>query len=276
MHGARRLVVNGLEVRERVVGAGPPVLMVHGWGANLELLLPLARHLEKLGYQLFMLDLPGFGESAEPGAPFTIFDYAAFCIAYLDAHGLQRAHYFGHSMGGRIGLILGSDYSDRIMSMVLSNCAGLKARQALSSRLRLRLYQSLRNGLRRLGAADFAESLRRTYNARYASPDYQAASPVMRATLVNVVKQDLLPQACRAALPSVLIWGDADRETPLWMGEKLEKNMPDAALITYPGASHYAYLDQPSKTASIMHALFSRAISGSNSGELSRSFSNED
>ena len=54
-----------------------------------------------------MLDLPGFGKSAEPPGAFTIFDFATFCLAYLDHHALSSVHYFGHSMGGRIGLILG-------------------------------------------------------------------------------------------------------------------------------------------------------------------------
>ena len=54
----------------------------------------------------------------------------------------------------------------------------------------------------------------------------------------------------------MLIWGDADTATPLWMGKKLEKAIPDAALIVYEGAGHYAYLDNAQKTASIMNALY--------------------
>ena len=257
MDNTRRIVVNGLEIRERVVGQGDPVLMIHGWGANLELLQPLAQCLEGLDYRLYMLDLPGFGESAEPPAPYTIFDYAAFCVAYLDLHRLEQVHFFGHSLGGRIGLILGSDHSDRLKRMVLSNSAGIKTRQPLSGQLRLRGYRAVREGLRRLGAAAIAESLRQRYNKRYASPDFQSASPVMRKTLVNVVSQDLLPNACRVNVPTVLIWGDADTDTPLWMGEKLEKSIPDAALIVHEGAGHYAYLDYARRTASIMNALYS-------------------
>jgi len=257
LDNTRRIVVNGQEIRERVVGKGAPVLMIHGWGANLELLQPLAQNLEGFDYRLYMLDLPGFGGSAEPTAPYTIFDYAAFCVAYLDLHRLEQVHYFGHSLGGRIGLILGSEHSDRLKSMVLSNSAGIKARQPLSSQLRLRLYQSLRKGLNRLGAPAIAQDLRQRYNKRYGSPDFQAASEVMRATLVNVVRQDLLPNATRVQVPTVLIWGDADTETPLWMGEKLEKAIPDAALIVHEGAGHYAYLDYARKTAAIMNALYS-------------------
>ena len=78
----------------------------------------------------------------------------------------------------------------------------------------------------------------------------------MRQTLVNIVNQDLLSYAKRVSLPTILIWGDLDREAPLWMGKKLEKVIPDAALIVHAGAGHYAYLDFPDKTASIVDALF--------------------
>ncbi len=257
MDSARRVVVNGIEIRERVVGSGPPLLMIHGWGANIDLLQPLAQYLVGMNYQLFMFDLPGFGESAEPTRPFTIFDYAAFCVAYLDYHRLERIHYFGHSMGGRIGLILGSDYCHRLISMVLSNSAGIKTKQPLSSQLRLRAYRSARASLQRIGATAIADSLRQRYNKRYASPDFQAASPIMRETLVHVVNQDLLAHASSVKVPTVLIWGDADTETPLWMGAKLEKTIPDAALIVHQGASHYAYLDHARKTSAIMDALYS-------------------
>ena len=259
MQQSRQIIVQNLEIRERVMGAGPPLLMAHGWGAHIGLLMPLAERLARGGCRVYMLDLPGFGGSATPSQPFTIFDYARFCIAYLDHHGLAKVDFFGHSLGGRIGLALASDHADRVRAMVLSNSAGLRAAQPLSQSLRLRLYRSVRGSLARLGAKDLAKQLSAYYSRRYGSADYQAASPVMRATLVNIVNQDLLAWARRVGVPTLLIWGDQDQETPLWMGKKLEAAIPDAALIVHAGAGHYAYLDAPDKTAAIMLALFQRS-----------------
>ncbi len=230
--------------------------MLHGWGANIDLLQPLALPLSRLGFRCFMPDLPGFGQSAEPAAPFTIFDYASFCIDYLDHHALPSAHYFGHSLGGRVGLILGADHADRIDKMTLSNSAGLHLPPSSFGRLRLKLYQNLRDALTAIGAPTLAQRLRRAYNQRYASVDFRNATPIMRQTLINVVNQDLLAYAGRVAVPTILIWGDNDQDTPLWMGRKLERAIPDAALILHNSAGHYAYLDFPDKTASIMRALF--------------------
>ena len=251
-----KIAINGIEIREKIVGDGAPVLMVHGWGASIDLLEPLAQRLSRLGHQCFMFDLPGFGESDEPTQPFTIYDYADFCLEYLNRHGLTAAHFFGHSLGGRIGLILAADYCKHISTMVLSNSAGIRVEPAFPTNLRLRVYKSIRDSLEIAGAKATADRLRKIYNDRYGSVDYQSASPVMRQTLVNVVNQDLLDCAKRVTVPTVLIWGDEDRDTPLCMGRMLEEAVADAALIVHPGAGHYAYLDFPDKTAGIMDALY--------------------
>ena len=250
------VVINGIRIKEAVVGDGSPILMVHGWGASTELLAPLSIRLSRLGYCCHQIDLPGFGESDEPTEPFTIFDFATFCLAYLDYRGLDSVNFFGHSLGGRIGLILGSDHSERMRKLVLSNSAGIKLEAALQTRLRLSAYKSLRHSLENIGAKPAADRLRNSYNRRFGSEDYQKASPVLRQTLINVVDQDLLDQAKRVSVPVILIWGDEDQETPLWMGRKLEAAIPDAALILHEGAGHYAYLDFPDKTAGIMDALY--------------------
>ena len=251
-----KIEINGIRIRESIIGDGAPALLVHGWGASIELLAPLAIRLSRLGYQCYSFDLPGFGGSDEPPAPFTIFDYSAVCLAYLDRHQLGAVNFFGHSLGGRIGLILGADHSERIAKLALSNSAGLKTEAPLDARLRLRAYQSARQAFESFGAKSASERLREKYNRRFGSDDYRNATPIMRQTLINVVNEDLLNYAKRVAVPTILLWGDKDEETPLWMGKKLENTIPDAALIVHAGAGHYAYLDFPDKTASIIDALY--------------------
>lgn len=251
-----KALINGINIRESIIGDGAPVLLVHGWGASIELLAPLAIRLSRLGYQCYSFDLPGFGGSDEPPEPLTIFDYSAFCLAYLDHHQLGAVNYFGHSLGGRIGLILGSDHTDRIITLALSNSAGIKTEAPLGARLRLRAYRSARRSLERIGAKSASERLREEYRGRFGSDDYRNASPIMRQALINVVNEDLLSYAKRVAVPTILIWGDNDDDTPLWMGQNLEEAIPDAALIVHSGAGHYAYLDFPDKTSSIIDALY--------------------
>jgi pimeloyl-ACP methyl ester carboxylesterase len=44
--------------------------------------------------------------------------------------------------------------------------------------------------------------------------------------------------------PTLLIWGEADAETPLWMGKTMEKEIADAGLVVLEGGSHFAFLEQ--------------------------------
>ncbi len=226
-----------------------PILMLHGWGANLKLMQPLAERLYALGYAVYCFDFPGFGASDPPPTAWSVADYAKFVIAYIDAHGLDRVSVFGHSFGGRVSLILGAEYPARIAKIALADAAGVPQKKSGSADVRLKTYKAIRDGLYGVGAKGIADQLRGWYNRRYGSADFQAASGVMRETFVKVVNEDLRPYASRIQAPTLLFWGDQDEDTPLWQGRELEALIPDAGLIVYEGAGHYSYLERLADTA---------------------------
>ncbi|MEM9950637.1 MAG: alpha/beta hydrolase [Chloroflexota bacterium] len=247
--------LNNLNIAEQVIGTGEPILFLHGWGANIGLLQPLAQRLSK-DFTCYMLDMPGFGHSDEPPLAWTVYDYASFVLVYMDYHKLEQVHLFGHSFGGRLGLILGAQHAHRINKMVLSDAAGIRQETPFWSRLRLNTYKSVRDLLHNIGLNLLADTLREKYNARYGSSDFNAVSGVMRQTFINVVNENLLPLASQVTVSTLLFWGDKDEDTPLWMGQKLESTIPDAGLIVHKGAGHYAYLEQLAETARVMTFFF--------------------
>ncbi|MGJ3241296.1 MAG: alpha/beta fold hydrolase [Anaerolineae bacterium] len=248
--------INALSTAEQISGAGDAILYLHGWGANIGLIVPLAERLTRFGYRNYIVDLPGFGHSAPPSKAWTVYDYAQWVIAYLDTHRLEQVYLFGHSFGGRLGLILGAQYPQRIKKMVLSDAAGIKASTPLWLQIRLKSYQTMRDTLYQVGLTSLADRLRQAYNQRYGSSDFQQVSGVMRETFIHVVNEDLLPLASQVRVSTLLFWGDQDTDTPLWMGQKLEQAIPDAGLVVHAGAGHYAYLEQADETARVMHYFF--------------------
>lgn len=238
--------VNGHDAAHAVAqpknGFATPILMLHGWGASSDLMWGAAEALARLGWQCYIPDLPGFGGSAPPSSPWGAEDYARFVLGYMDAVGIKRAHLIGHSFGGRLSIYLGANEAQRVEKVVLCNSAGI--RKPPSGGLRLRLYKSARTALQRIGASQLATALQNAYNNRYGSPDFQAVSGVMRETLVRVVNQDLSEVAMRLNQQTLMFWGDQDTDTPLWMGQKLEKLIPDAGLIVFEGVGHYSYLER--------------------------------
>lgn len=250
------ITIDELQIAQAIVGEGDPLVMLHGWGVDMALVWPLAQSLAPRGYRVYALDLPGFGKSDTPRTAWTVFDYAAFVVRYIEAQHLQRVYLFGHSFGGRLGLILGADHPQHIIKMALSNSAGVLPPKQVWPQARLRAYKAVRHALDTVGLERLSAALRQRYNQRYGSSDFRQLSGVMREIFVQVVNQDLVPQAARVPASTLLFWGDADEDTPLWMGQLLAQTMPDAGLIVHEGAGHYAYLDRLSQTAQVMDYFF--------------------
>ena len=87
---------------------------------------------------------------------------------------------------------------------------------------------------------------------KYGSRDYNALDEEMRKTFVKVINQDLSALYPQITQSTLLIWGDADQETPIWMAEEMEKMIPDAGLVILEGGSHFAYLEQIQRFNSIV------------------------
>ena len=100
------------------------------------------------------------------------------------------------------------------------------------------------------------EHLQDRLRRKYGSPDYYKLNEVMRGTFVKVVNQDLLPLLSSIAAPTLLIWGSDDTETPLWMGQQMEKQTPDAALIVFEGRSHFAFIEEWQRFLLIIKEFF--------------------
>src|SRR5690606_2390009 len=140
------LQVNGLNTAQVVLGeSGPPIVMLHGWGANIDLMLPLAQCLTN--YRNYVLDLPGFGKSEPPPVSWTVHDYTNFVLAYMDCHQLDRAYLIGHSFGGRLGLVLGAEHPVRFIKMSLIDSAGVRTPPSTRGTLRLKTYHFALNAL---------------------------------------------------------------------------------------------------------------------------------
>lgn len=248
--------IQDMRTAEVVIGEGQPIVMLHGWGAHSGLITPLAEKLVPMGYKCYVPDLPGFGQTAAPQVGWSVHDYVKWVIAYLDAHQLDKVYLFGHSHGGRLGLVLGAEHGNRIIKMTLADPAGVRPKPSNSGQLRLKTYRLVLNTLQSVGMKPQAEQLRTWYSERYGSADYKAAKGTMRDTLVKVVNEDLLPFAARVKPSTILFWGSKDEDTPLWQGQLLEQTIPDAGLVVWEGAGHYSYLERAADTARVMDHFF--------------------
>lgn len=113
---------DGVRIRYLVRGAGPPVVLVHGFMVSTELNWVAPGILDSLAtrYTVVALDLRGHGASDKPHAPSSY--GAAFVddvVRLLDHLQIRRAHIVGYSMGSAITLNLLSTHPERVISAVL-------------------------------------------------------------------------------------------------------------------------------------------------------------
>lgn len=224
-----------------------PIVVLHGWGAHIEavesIVAPLAAETEVIA-----IDLPGFGESAEPPEPWSSREYAEFVAALLASEGITRCHLIGHSRGGAAAICLTAAHPELVGRLLLCDPAGLRPKRGWKYKRRVAVAK-LGRAIGVFGPP--GRKLQDRMRSRVASTDYAEASPAMRETFRRVIAEDLSDLLPQIKAPCLLVWGDADEDTPLWMGERMEELLPDGALVVFEGAGHFAYADQPGRFAGV-------------------------
>ena len=75
----------------------------------------------------------------------------------------------------------------------------------------------------------------------------------MHKTFINIINEDLTEYLKNITSETLLIWGEKDQDTPLKDAYKMNNLIKESALIIYPNASHYSYLDYPILTNNIIN-----------------------
>ena len=232
----------GARVRVLDRGTGSPVVVLHGWGGRIESMAPVIDCLRSQR-RVFACDLPGFGGSDPPDGAWGTVDYARLVGELLDAHDIPRADFVGHSFGAKTSIYLAATHPERVHRLVLVGSSGLTSPASTRVRAKRALSRTARAAAR-LGPA--GRRFRAFVYDRIASQDYKDAGP-MRATMVKVVNEDLKEMLPRVKAPTLLVWGTEDDAVPVRHARTMERLIPDAGLVLFEGAGHFAYLDEPDR-----------------------------
>ena len=244
--------INGMDVRYKSTGSGTDVVLLHGWGCDLTIWEGVQRHLEN-AFRVTSLDFPGFGQSAELPAAWGIEDYTAWFELFLAELGITDPILVGHSFGGRVSLVYAS--RNPVRKMILVDAAGVKPCRSLKYYAKVYSFKTMKRlaplFLGKKKAGEMIEKRRK----KAGSNDYNAASPVMRATLSRVVNEDLRRTMPLVKASTLLVWGSADTATPLRDAKIMEKLIRDSGLVVFEGAGHYSFLERPAQFAAILDSF---------------------
>ncbi len=232
--------IRNIKINYKQYGKGEDVVLLHGWGQNIEMMKPLGDNLAD-HYRITIIDLPGFGLSKEPVYALSIFEYADIVYELLKELKIDNPIMMGHSFGGKISLAYATKYkTDKVVSL-----AGPYRIAAKKKNLKTKILKSLKKvpGLNKLEA--FAKK-------HIGSTDYKNASEMMRKVLVQHLNLDLTNDLKSLKSPTLLIWGTEDSAVPYEDAVALEKIIPNCGLVTYEGCTHYAYLERLNQTVSVL------------------------
>jgi pimeloyl-ACP methyl ester carboxylesterase len=238
------------------VGEGPALICLHGGGpgasgwSNFEGNIPA---LSKR-YRMLMVDLPQFGKSEKlviTGPRLS--SYAAIMRDYLDAMGIERAHFLGNSFGGQVSVKLAIDFPDRIDRMAIIGSTPVS--QSLMSpmpaegvRLIMEYYKGegptmakMQQLLRTL-VYDHSLLTEDVIRARYeASADPEVIELHKKP---RPIPQDLTSELSKVKCPSLVIWGLDDRAGPLDIGILMTRMFQNARMHTFTRCGHWAQVER--------------------------------
>lgn len=221
--------VRNINVNYKQYGKGDDVVLLHGWGQNIQMMEPLGDHL-KDKHRVTIIDLPGFGLSEEPDYAYTVYDYVQLLEELFSKLEIVNPSLIGHSFGGRLSIIYASRNKTNKMVLFGSPCVRHEYKSFKQSALKT---------LKKIKILNPIANIMKRYMG---SPDYKNASPIMREILVKVVNEDLSECAKKIECPTLLIWGKNDEAVPLNEAHELESLIKDAGLVVLEG-THYCYLE---------------------------------
>ena len=218
---------------------GPLLVWAHGWGQTHAALLPLAESMRRAAPSV-LIDFPGFGESPLPPTPWGTADYADAIAEWLVTVESSRRIWIAHSFGCRVGLQLAARHPQAVAGLFLVAAAGLPRQRSAIERARLGAHRWAFRLMRSLTPEGPARDRLRE---RFGSADYRQAG-ALRPILIKTVGEDLSESARAVRCPTVLVYGDHDRETPPEIGERLKELIQESQLYVLRGFDHWTVLTE--------------------------------
>lgn len=240
-------VVSGVLTSYRTFGRGNKknILILHGWGQSSKNWEYIGRALSK-NYNVFLLDLPGFGDSSIPEAPFNTEDYSNFVRQFIKKIIKRKIILIGHSFGGKIAIKLASKNPADIEKLFLISPSGIESRSVITN-LKIILAKIIKIALF-WAPKNFKNLLLQKFGSR----DY-VNSGEMKETFIKTVKEMVVDDAKSIRVPTIIIWGENDEEVDLKNSKKLKQLIDISILRVVWGQGHSVNIESPDKLLAILN-----------------------
>lgn len=228
-----RTRIDGFRLHALHEGEGEPVVLLHGlsgssrwWRHNI----PVLRD----HFRVHVPEMIGFGGSRGAVRHPTMPEMAGLLVRWLDAVGIDRTHFVGHSMGAQVGVHLAGRWPDRVDRLVLSDAAGIP--HSLTPDQLLAVAGELL-WPRSWGRLGFLPTI--------VLDTLRTGPRTLVRSIRSILADDIRPLLPRVTVPTLLLWGEHDPITPVEDARVIERLLPGARLVVIEGASHNPMADRP-------------------------------
>ena len=260
--GTEFVRMDGLRLRIARHGQGPPLLLINGIGAPLEMWAPLIRHLT--GYEVITFDMPGCGLSSTPIRPLGMRALADVVQTMMQIVGRSRSHVLGYSLGGLVAQELAYRHPPRVDRLVL--CATTPGFPSLPPRPLAAWLMLTPTRYNDLAAAKMIVPVIAGGRTRRDRRVLEANLPLRLAhapSLIGYLHQLYAATSFsshrwirRIGHRTLVLCGDDDPLVPVPNARYLARAIPRAQLHLMRGAGHLVLVDEPrSAGAVIRHFL---------------------
>jgi pimeloyl-ACP methyl ester carboxylesterase len=255
--------VEGLRIAYERAGAGPPLVLLHGYVGDGPTLW--RRQLDELCDQFTVVawDAPGAGGSADPPESFGMAGYADCLAGFIKRLGLEAPHVAGLSFGGILALALYGRHPAIPATLILASAYAGWGGSLPAEVAEQRMHQALR--LAELSPEEFVGTLLPTMFSETTPQEVVEAfgasmlgfHPVGFRAMARASAENLRDVLPRIRVPTLLVYGDRDVRAPLTVAEDLHASIAGSTLVVLPDAGHLGNIEAPAEFNRAVRAFLS-------------------
>lgn len=228
------ITINGIKTNYQTFGDGIPFLILHGWGSNSDRWVAVADQISQKGFKVIIPDLPGFGKSDILPVAWNMNNYIKWLEEFVKELNIGEFYLMGHSFGGALAVKLAINHAQEVKKLFLVSAASVRKKTAKKS-----AFKSISKIVKIFSFLPFYQLFRKAfYKFIIVRSDYPYVEGVMKETFTNVIFEDLSQFTGFIKTPTIIIWGDKDKSTPIDDAHFMNQKIKNSKLFIISGAGH--------------------------------------
>jgi 2-hydroxy-6-oxonona-2,4-dienedioate hydrolase len=246
-------IVFGQKICYYELGAGPPLVLIHGLGGDADEWIFCMKELSSSN-RVVVIDLPGFGRSDKPMIHYSIDGFVEMLERFLSALAIERASLVGSSLGGWVAAAFALKFAERTERLILVDAAGMQSEAPeLPIDLRVSTHQHMRDVLSMMFYDQTfvtEELVDLAYEGHLRRQDGYTIDSVLQN--FKDKREWLDERIAELKVPTLILWGEQDAMIPVSVSDTFHRLIKGSVREIIPQCGHLPAIEKPAEL--IQHA----------------------